>query len=69
LAGVRETDLVPLLEGEPGLQRRTLFEALQRRHGDRSTRIPAIERCQSGMTATGTEHSVMTDRFREAKLH
>lgn len=35
LAGVWETELVPLLETEPGLQGRTLFEELQRRHGER----------------------------------
>ena len=35
LAGIWEAELVPLLEAEPGLQGRTLFEELQRRHGDR----------------------------------
>ena len=35
LAGVWTTELVPLLEAEPGLQGRTLFEELQRRHGER----------------------------------
>lgn len=35
LAGVWEAELVPLLEAEPGLQGRTLFEELQRRHGER----------------------------------
>ncbi len=35
LAGVWDAELVPLLEAEPGLQGRTLFEELQRRHGDR----------------------------------
>lgn len=35
LAGVWEAELVPLLEAEPGLQGRTLFEELQQRHGDR----------------------------------
>lgn len=35
LADVWETELVPLLEAEPGLQGRTLFEELQRRHGER----------------------------------
>lgn len=35
LAGVWEAELVPLLETEPGLQGRTLFEELQRRHGER----------------------------------
>ncbi len=35
LAGVWESELVPLLEAEPGLQGRTLFEELQLRHGDR----------------------------------
>lgn len=35
LAGVWATELVPLLEAEPGLQGRTLFEELQRRHGER----------------------------------
>ncbi len=35
LAGVWEAELVPLLEAEPGLQARTLFEELQRRHSDR----------------------------------
>ncbi len=35
LAGVWESELVPLLEAEPGLQGRTLFEELQRCHGDR----------------------------------
>lgn len=35
LAGVWESELVPLLEAEPGLPGRTLFEELQQRHGDR----------------------------------
>jgi hypothetical protein len=35
LAGVWDTELVPLLEAKPGLQGRTLFEELQRRHGER----------------------------------
>lgn len=35
LAGVWDAELVPLLEAEPGLQGRTLFEELQRRHGER----------------------------------
>jgi hypothetical protein len=35
LADVWEAELVPLLESEPGLQGRTLFEELQRRHGER----------------------------------
>lgn len=35
LAEVWETELVPLLESEPGLQGRTLFEELQQRHGER----------------------------------
>lgn len=35
LADVWETERVPLLEAEPGLQGRTLFEELQRRHGER----------------------------------
>ena len=35
LAGVWTTELVPLLEAEPGLQGRTLFEELQRRHSER----------------------------------
>ncbi len=35
LAGVWASELVPLLEAEPGLQGRTLFEELQRRHGER----------------------------------
>ena len=35
LAEVWEAELVPLLEAEPGLQGRTLFEELQRRHGER----------------------------------
>lgn len=34
LAAVWETELVPLLEREPGLQGRTLLEELQRRHGE-----------------------------------
>jgi transposase InsO family protein len=35
LAGVWEAELVPLLEAEPRLQGRTLFEELQQRHGER----------------------------------
>lgn len=35
LAAVWETELVPLLEAEPGLQGRTLLEELQRRHDER----------------------------------
>lgn len=35
LADVWEAELVPLLEAEPRLQGRTLFEELQRRHGER----------------------------------
>ncbi len=35
LAGVWQAELVPLLEAEPGLQGRTLFEELQQRHGER----------------------------------
>lgn len=35
LADVWEAELVPLLETNPGLQGRTLFEELQRRHGER----------------------------------
>lgn len=35
LAGVWQEELVPLLEAKPGLQGRTLFEELQRRHGER----------------------------------
>ena len=35
LAGVWDSELVPLLEAKPGLQGRSLFEELQRRHVDR----------------------------------